>query len=61
MCLSGISMERYCRKSLAKSGGFGKDVKRGDSHIGGLSIEEGLKPSAHYDLIRILSCLNITI
>ena len=34
-------MVRYCRKSLAKSGGFGKNTKRGDDHTGGLSIEGG--------------------
>ena len=34
LCLSGISLGRYCRKSLAKSG-FGKNIKRGDGHKGG--------------------------
>ena len=34
--LSGISMGRYFRKSLAKNGGSIKDIKRGSGHIGGL-------------------------
>ena len=29
LCLSGISLGRYCRKSLAKSGAFRKNIKRG--------------------------------
>ena len=47
--LSCISLGRYCRESLAKSVGFGKNIKRGDGHIGGLSIERrgGFKPSVH--------------
>ena len=34
MSLSGISIWQYCQKSYAKSGGFGKHIKRGDGHIG---------------------------
>ena len=42
---------RYRRKSLAKSGDSKKRLKKGDGHIGELSVEEGgLKPSAHYGL-----------
>ena len=48
---------RYCRKSLVKSGGFGKNTKKkgeGGNHIGGLSLEgregEGVESSAHYGL-----------
>ena len=48
LCLSSISLGRYCRKGLAKSGGFTKNIKREDSHKGGLFIEERFKPSAHY-------------
>ena len=47
MCLSGISMGRYCWKSLAKNGG-GVTKRKGDGHIEGLSIEKSFKPSAHY-------------
>ena len=35
LCLSGVSLELYCQKSLAKSGEFGKNMKRGDGHKGG--------------------------
>ena len=49
LCLSGIPLGRYCRKSPAKSRGFGKkNKKRGCSYGGGLSIERGFKPSALY-------------
>ena len=41
LCLSAVSLGQYCQKSLAKSGGFGKNIKRGDGHAGRLSIEEG--------------------
>ena len=34
LCLSGISFGRYCQKSVVKSQGFGKKIKRGDAHIG---------------------------
>ena len=30
--------------------GFGKNIKRGDGHIGGGG---GVKPSAHYDIERL--------
>ena len=53
LCLSSISLGRYCRKGLAKSGGFTKNIKRGDSHKGGLFIEERFKPSAHYHNDRL--------
>ena len=48
--LSGISLGQYCWKSLAKSIGFRKKYKKGDSHIGGLSTEGGFKPSTQYVL-----------
>ena len=48
-CLYGISLGQYCQKGLAKNRAFGKKIKRGDGHIGGLSIEGGFKTSAHYD------------
>ena len=32
--LSGISVGQYCQKTLAKSGEFGKNIKRGDGPIG---------------------------
>ena len=51
LCLFDISPRRYCRKSLAKSGGGRKKYrKEGDGYIGGLSIERGLKPSTNYGL-----------
>ena len=40
LCLSGISLRQYCQKSVVKSRRFRKKIKRGDGHIGGLSIEE---------------------
>ena len=54
LCLSGISMELCSRKrkSISKGGGSSeKKIKRGDGHIGGLYIEWGFKPSAHYERI----------
>ena len=32
-----------CQKTLAKSEGFRKNIKRGDGHIGGLSTEGGVQ------------------
>ena len=52
-CLCGISLGCYCQKSLAKSGEFEKNIKRGMAIRGGLSIEKGFKPSAHYDIERL--------
>ena len=37
LCLYGISFKQYCRKSLAKKGGSGEKIKRGDGHIEGVS------------------------
>ena len=51
--LSCISLRLYCRKSLAKSGGFGKNIKRGDAHIGGLSIEGDSNLLLHTDIQRL--------
>ena len=49
LCLSGISLGRYCRKSLAKSRGFGKKYEKGGwSYRGVVYRREGLKPSAHF-------------
>ena len=53
LCLSAVSLGQYCQKSLAKSRGFGKNIKRGDGHAGRLSIEEGFKLSAYYDIERL--------
>ena len=53
LCLSGISLGRYCREGLAKSWGFRKNIKRVNYDIGGsgrVSIEGGFKPSVHYAL-----------
>ena len=33
--------------------GFGKNIKRGDGHIGGGGGWGGVKPSAHYDIERL--------
>ena len=46
LCFSGISLVRYCQKSLARSGGFRKKIIEGGGGGGGwpykgLSIEEG--------------------
>ena len=53
LCLSGISLGRYCWKTLAKSRELGKKIKKRDSHIGGLPVEEGFKPAKHYDIERL--------
>ena len=41
LCFSGISLVRYCQKSLARSGGFRKKIIEGGWPYKGLSIEEG--------------------
>ena len=41
LCLSGISLERYCQKSLAKSGGFGKKDKKGRLPCRGMYLWKG--------------------
>ena len=49
-----LSLERYCRKSLAKNRGFGKNIKKGGvGHIGagGLSLD-GESNRLHAMLIR---------
>ena len=47
-CLSGSSLGRYCRKSLAKSERFGKKTKRGMAiSEGGLSIKWGSSNLLH--------------
>ena len=49
--LSGISLGRYCRKSIVKGEGFGKkDKKEGWPW-------EGFKPTAHFVLTLTSSCL----
>ena len=54
LCSSGISLGWYCQKTLTKSGGFGKKIKRRDGHIVGVGgwgvYRRGIKPSAHYAL-----------
>ena len=60
LCFSGISLVRYCQKSLARSGGFRKKITGGGGG-GGMTIQGvvyrrgGLKPSVHY--VGILSSL----
>ena len=58
LCLSGISMGPYCRKSLAKRGdGDWKKYKKGTwPYRGGVYRRRGFKPSAHY--ARALLCLS---
>ena len=58
LCLFSIWLDRYCWKSIAKSGGFGKNTKRREwPYRGELSIEGwgggGFKPSAHKDIERL--------
>ena len=57
LCLFSILLDRYCWKSIAKSGGFGKNTKRREwPYRGELSIEGwggGFKPSAHKDIERL--------
>ena len=51
LCLSGMSLGRYCLKSLAKSEVFGKKIKGGGWSCRGLPTEGGgFQPSAHYGL-----------
>ena len=40
-------------KNLAKSGGFRKNIKWGDSHIRGLPIEEGGLNLLHIEIERL--------
>ena len=40
LCLFSVSLGRYCRKNLAKSGGFEKKISRGWPY-GRLPIEGG--------------------
>ena len=40
------------KKNVVENDGLGKKIKRGDDHIGGLPIEGGFKPSAHYGILR---------
>ena len=51
LCLTSISYGRYCPKSVVKSGGFGKKIKKGDGQIGWLPIKEVSKP-VHYGGVR---------
>ena len=48
LCLSIISLDQYCRKSLAKSGGFGKMIKKETWPYRSGCLNLGFKPSAHY-------------
>ena len=45
LCLLGFSLGQYCRKSLAKNEGFGKNIKGrgGDGHIGGGVYRRGVR------------------
>ena len=49
LCLSCISLGPY--KKCQKWGFEKKKFKRGGSHTGRLSIEEGFKPSAKYGVL----------
>ena len=59
LCLFSIWLDRYCWKSIAKSGGFGKNTKRREwPYRGELSIEGwggggGFKHYAHKDIERL--------
>ena len=62
LCLSYISLMRFFQKKCCqKWGGWEKKIKRGDGHIGGLPIEGGFTPSAHYSILKtfIEKVLNI--
>ena len=56
LCLSGISLGRYCWKTLAKSRELGKKIKKRDGHIGGLPVEEGFKPAERGELGPLNYC-----
>ena len=58
LCLSSILLGWYCQKSLAKSGGFRKNIKSGDGHIGGLSTEKQ-GPKFHTLAITIYCYYNL--
>ena len=47
--IGAILSENSCQKHAT----LRKNIKRGDSHIGGLSLEGEFKPSAHYDIERL--------
>ena len=56
MCLFDVSEGQYCQKSVVKSLGFGKKIKKwmtkyegGGGGGGELFIERGVKPSADDD------------
>ena len=51
LCLSGISMGRYFRKSLAKSKGFRKNIKRGEMAMNGEGGSNLLHTMIGYNLI----------
>ena len=48
MCI-GISLGRYCHKSLAKSRGFEKNITRGDDHVREVFCRRERVPSPRYD------------
>ena len=48
---SGISLGWYCWKSLAKSVGFGKNIKSEDSHIAG-GLQKGISNLLHTLILR---------
>ena len=47
------SIRAILSEKSSQNYGIWKKYKKGDSHIGGLSIEEGFKHSAHYDIERL--------
>ena len=51
LCLPGLSLGRYCQKSVVKSWGFRKKDKKGDGHTKGgcpQNGEGGFKHPAHH-------------
>ena len=61
-CLSAISLGRYCRKSLAKKGGFGKKIKRGMAIYGGVYKRgEGFRPSAQFAIMRCMKVVTFNL
>ena len=59
LCLFGISLGQYCRKSLAKSGGFRKNIQKGvggwpDRGRGGVVYRRGRSNHLHTMLFFFL-------
>ena len=68
LCLFSILLGQYCQKNPAKSGGFRKNIKRGDGNIGGRVFQivlrsggelefcwgGGFAQGIFFDLLRLL-------